>query len=124
MKTFSQNTVTPPTPPTPPTAIASLTSSGITHAKSKTDDSYAFSCTFNTNTKDKLIAIIAKEFPKYSNKFLDKIFFKETKNEYYYKVELKDSELKLEYRFENPKDNDRKKIINKFNNIESAILEL
>ena len=124
MKTCSQNTVTPPTPPTPPDVSSSSTVTGITHAKSETENAYAFSCTFNLNLKNDIVKIISKEFNKYTNEFIDKKFTKEKENEYYYKIELKSTELKLEYKFDSPNDKDRIKITNKFNNIESAILGL
>ena len=120
MKTYSQNTITP----TPPNAISSNTKAGITYAKSETDNAYAFSCSFNLNQKDKIIKFISKEFSDYSSEFLNKKFTKENKNEYYYKIKLKASELKLEYKFDSPNEKDKTEIINKFNNIESAILGL
>lgn len=120
MKTYSQNTVAPPTPPL---AIANYTLSGITYVKSKTDSQYAFSCTFNLNLKDKIITIITKEFSGFSDNYLNKEF-KENEIEYRYKIELRDSDLKLEYEFKTLNNDDKKEIINKFNTIELAILEL
>lgn len=124
MNTYSQTTLTPPTPPTPPAVSANTTTSGVTYAKSETDNSYAFSCTFSKTDSDKIATIISNEFKKYSDEYLNRKFTKNREGEFFYKIELASTELKLEYRFEDATEKDRKKISSKFETIERAVLGL
>jgi len=125
MNTYSQEITTPPTPPTPPaTPKAGTTTSGITHAISKTDNSYAFSAAFDFSFAEKVFNIICEEFDSYSKDDFNNRFIREVEGQYYYKIEFKASELKLEYRFDEPKKKDRKSIRKKFKNIQSQVLKL
>lgn len=123
MTTYSQNT-TPPSPPKPPIVNASTTHSGITHAKSETESSYAFSCVFDTALKDEIMSIISKEFKDFSKDDLGKKYTKKVDNDYYYNIEMKVSELKLEYEFKGKASDEISEISKKFNVIEEAILAL
>lgn len=124
MNTYSQTPTAPPTPPTPPSVSANTTTSGVTYAKSETEDSYAFSCTFSEKDSEKVATIISNEFKNYSDEYLNRKFTKSRDNEYFYKIELASTELKLEYRFEKATAKDRKKISSKFEAIERDILKL
>lgn len=109
-------------PPTPSTD----SSNGITSAKSFTDTAYSFSCTFSSKMNKKVRACITSEFPKYSKKFLDKVFKKEVPNEYTYTITLKETELKLEYRLSenDTKSKKQQKVVKRFQTLENAILNL
>ncbi len=127
MKTYSQSTVTPPpTPPTPPTPpIHSVGGSQeVSVAKSATEDSFAFVYTFTSDQQENLINLIKSQFDDYSNSYLQKEFIKKIEGEFQYKIELHSGELKMEYKFDNPKKEDRLKIIKKFDRIQQGISKL
>ena len=109
-------------PPTPSTN----SSNGITSAKSFTDTSYSFTCTFSAKLHKKVRACIEDAFPKYSKNFLNKVFKKEVSNEYTYAVILKETELKLEYRLldNDTKSKKQQKVTKRFHTLENAILKL
>ncbi len=85
------------TPPTPPISKAGITNSGITYSLAETDNSIVFACTFNNSLHPKIWEIIHSEYTNFPK--LDKeIKFISNENEFKYKIELYNSELKLEYK--------------------------
>lgn len=121
MKTQNTMTIAIP-PPTPSTN----SSNGIASARSFTDTSYSFSCTFSSKLHKKVRACIKEAFPKYSKDFLNKVFKKEVSGQYEYMIALKEMELKLEYRLvsKDKKSKKQQKVVKRFHTLENAIINL
>lgn len=116
----------PQAPPTPPVAMAQHITNGMVHAKSMTDTSYSFSCTFSEDKQKKIIKCIRKEFDNFSKAFTHKVFSRLVSSEYVYTIELKDTELKLGYEIfpDDTKSKKQQKIIKRFKKLEKAIMNL
>ena len=92
MNIFSQ---TPPNPPTPPTAKSGVSTSNIVYSIAETDNSYAFACSFKSKFHDIIKNIIRTEYEFKED--LEKIgYISESNSSLSYKIELKETELKME----------------------------
>lgn len=113
--------------PIPPqvSTINNETGTIKTVAKSKAENAYAFSCTFKENLTEKISEIIESELEGFSIKYIGKKYKKEEDGKYTYKIELKSSELKLEYKiFDGISESKQESLINSFFEIEKKILAL
>ncbi|EDP96424.1 hypothetical protein U8527_09945 [Kordia algicida OT-1] len=117
---------TPQAPPTPPVAKTQHLPNGWVHAKSMTDTSYSFSCTFDSDAQKKIIKCIREEFDSFSKEFINKVFSKVVSSEYAYAIELKDTELKMGYELFpiETKSKKQQKVKKRFKKLEKAIMNL
>ncbi len=78
-------------PPTPPNVNAGY-NNGITHSEAETVTSYAFSCAFGSKHYSEISKLINEAFHNFTEDF-------HIKNEQHeIKIELKKTELKMEYK--------------------------
>jgi len=110
--------------PPAPLAEANTTKSNIVYAKSKTNHSYSFSCTFDSKFMDRIVHIIARAYREYSSDYINEYYIQIQENQYCFTIELKSSELKLDYKFDHPSEEDKKEITLKFDQMEASILKL
>lgn len=114
-------------PPTPPVSTAQHTTNGMVYAISSTETSYAFSGTFREDLLPEVIKSISKEFSQYSSDFLYKDFRKEIPATYMYSIQVKQTELKLEYKLytnTGEKNKKQQKIGKRFKKLENVLTNL
>jgi hypothetical protein len=78
-------------PPTPPNVNAGY-NNGITHSEAETRTSYAFSCAFTTKHYPEILKLINEG----GHNFTEDFYVKNEQHEI--KIELKKTELKIEYK--------------------------